>query len=242
MCIPWGGTQIPSHGCNDVSCLPLLVSASSPLPDLHLLEPAFWSSGKVLETETYSLQVRNGGHRKGFMPRNPQDPAQFHYGGHGKEPTCRCKEYEGCGCDPWVGRSPAEGCVTSHSNILAWRILCTEEPCRLQCLGLQRVEHDWSDLACMHAQHGLVHWEDPEGWDEREAEGGIWMGNTCRSMADSCQCMAKTTTIKKEFKKKHDKQRPLLLKTMNDTWRSCSLSFLSFFSSFLQVFFILNTS
>ena len=30
---------------------------------------------------------------------------------------------------------------------------------------------------------------------EREAGGGIGMGNTCRSMADSCQCMAKTTTI-----------------------------------------------
>ena len=29
----------------------------------------------------------------------------------------------------------------------------------------------------------------------REAGGGIGMGNTCKSMADSCQCMAKTTTI-----------------------------------------------
>ena len=25
----------------------------------------------------------------------------------------------------------------------------------------------------------------------KEVGGGIWMGNTCRSMADSCQCMAK---------------------------------------------------
>ena len=25
--------------------------------------------------------------------------------------------------------------------------------------------------------------------------GGFRMGNTCKSMADSCQCMAKTTTI-----------------------------------------------
>ena len=30
---------------------------------------------------------------------------------------------------------------------------------------------------------------------EREVGGGIGMGNTCISMADSCQCMAKTTTI-----------------------------------------------
>ena len=30
---------------------------------------------------------------------------------------------------------------------------------------------------------------------EREVGGGIGMGNTCGSMADSCQCMAKITTI-----------------------------------------------
>ena len=30
---------------------------------------------------------------------------------------------------------------------------------------------------------------------EREGGGGIGMGNTCKSMADSCQCMTKTTTI-----------------------------------------------
>ena len=30
---------------------------------------------------------------------------------------------------------------------------------------------------------------------EREVGGRIGMGNTCISMADSCQCMTKTTTI-----------------------------------------------
>ena len=34
-------------------------------------------------------------------------------------------------------------------------------------------------------------------WVEREVEGGIGMGNTCKSMADSFQCMTKPTTIKK---------------------------------------------
>ena len=33
---------------------------------------------------------------------------------------------------------------------------------------------------------------DGVGW---EVEGGIGMGNTCISKADSCQCMTKTTTI-----------------------------------------------
>ena len=30
---------------------------------------------------------------------------------------------------------------------------------------------------------------------EREVGGGIGMGNTCKTMADSCQCMTKPTTI-----------------------------------------------
>ena len=41
---------------------------------------------------------------------------------------------------------------------------------------------------------------------EREVGGGIGMGNTCKSMADSFQCMTKPTTIKKKkFKKKTEK-------------------------------------
>ena len=42
---------------------------------------------------------------------------------------------------------------------------------------------------------GLVHWDDPERWDGEEMGGRVRMGNTCTPMADSCQCMAKTTTI-----------------------------------------------
>ena len=30
---------------------------------------------------------------------------------------------------------------------------------------------------------------------DREVGGGIGMGNTCKSMGDSCQCLTKTTTI-----------------------------------------------
>ena len=37
---------------------------------------------------------------------------------------------------------------------------------------------------------GLVHWDDPEGWDG-EGGKGLQDGDTCTPMADSCQCMAK---------------------------------------------------
>ena len=42
---------------------------------------------------------------------------------------------------------------------------------------------------------GLVHWDDPEGWDGEGGGRRFRMGNTCTPMADSCQCMAKTPTI-----------------------------------------------
>ena len=38
---------------------------------------------------------------------------------------------------------------------------------------------------------GLVHWDDPEGWDGEGGGRGIRTGNTCTPMTDSCQCMAK---------------------------------------------------
>ena len=41
--------------------------------------------------------------------------------------------------------------IATHSSILAWRIIWTEEPGGLLSMGSHRVGHDWSDLACMHA-------------------------------------------------------------------------------------------
>ena len=51
-----------------------------------------------------------------------------------------------------------------------------------------------SSPASMHETgcSGLVHWDDPEGWNGKgDGSGGFRMGSTCTPMADSCQCMAK---------------------------------------------------
>ena len=48
---------------------------------------------------------------------------------------------------------PLEEEMATHSSILAWRIPWTGEPGRLQCMGLWRVRHDWSDLSYMHTMH-----------------------------------------------------------------------------------------
>ena len=37
--------------------------------------------------------------------------------------------------------------LATHSSILAWKILRLEEPDWLWSMGLQRVGHDWNDLA-----------------------------------------------------------------------------------------------
>ena len=62
-------------------------------------------------------------------------------------------------------RFPEEG-VATHSSILAWRILWTEEPGRLQSLGSQRARHDWSNIAHTQAPFlALVHQVMRIKWD-----------------------------------------------------------------------------
>ena len=46
---------------------------------------------------------------------------------------------------------PLEDGLATHSSIPAWRIPWTEEAGRLWSMESQRLGHDWSNLACMHA-------------------------------------------------------------------------------------------
>ena len=55
-----------------------------------------------------------------------------------KNPSAK---YKRCRFDPWVRKFPGEEMAT-HSRILAWKILWTEEPGELQSMGSQRVRHD----------------------------------------------------------------------------------------------------
>ena len=93
-------------------------------------------------------------------------------GGSGKEFACNAGDTGDTDSIPGSGRSPGEGMAT-HSRILAWKIPCTEKPCRLQFMGSQRVRgrsthkieaHVWR----MHAEgreifllvpNQIAHWE-----------------------------------------------------------------------------------
>ena len=73
------------------------------------------------------------------------------------------------GCSPWGVKSQTrlsdftftfhfhalEKDMATHSSVLAWRIPGTGEPGGLPSMGLNRVGHDWSDLA---AASGLRQW------------------------------------------------------------------------------------
>ena len=58
----------------------------------------------------------------------PQFPQGFPGGTSGKELVYSCRRP---GFDPWVGKIPLEEEMATHSSILSWRILRTEEPGRL---------------------------------------------------------------------------------------------------------------
>ena len=52
------------------------------------------------------------------------------------------------------GRSPGggHGCTGNPVQYSCWGIPCTEEPGRIQSMGSQRVEHNWSNLAHTHTE------------------------------------------------------------------------------------------
>ena len=61
------------------------------------------------------------------------------------------------------------------------------ETCKLSYVKQITSSGSMYDAGCS----GLVHWDDPEGWDGEGGGRGIRMGNTCKPMADSCPCTAK---------------------------------------------------
>ena len=57
-----------------------------------------------------------------------------------KNPSANAGDVRDMGSIPW--EDPLEEGMATHSSILAWRILWTEEPGGLQSTGSQRVRQD----------------------------------------------------------------------------------------------------
>ena len=65
------------------------------------------------------------------------------------------------------------------------------ETCIISCMKQVASPGSMHDTGCL----GLVHWDNPEGWDGEGGGSGFGMEDTSTPVADSRLCMAKTTTI-----------------------------------------------
>ena len=69
--------------------------------------------------------------------------------------------------------------MATHSSILAWKIPWTEEPGRLQSMGLQRVGHDWAtslSLSLLHKSSDHWPWIEFFSWGQ-ESWRLLWLNN-----------------------------------------------------------------
>ena len=61
------------------------------------------------------------------------------------------------------------------------------ETCKLSYVKRIASPGSMHDTGCL----GLVHWDEPEGWNGEGVGRGVQMWNTCTTMADSIRHMAK---------------------------------------------------
>ena len=78
-------------------------------------------------------------------------------GTSGKESACQCMRCKRDGFHPWVERMPWRRAWQLTPIFLPGESLWTEEPGRLQSIGLQRVRHYWTNLECMHTWPNKYH-------------------------------------------------------------------------------------
>ena len=89
---------------------------------------------------------------------------------------------------------------------MAWRSQklhgCSSEGCRGVLIIVEAVKNRIANPGSMHETgcSGLVHSNDPEGWDGEGGGRGFRMGHTGTPVADSCPCMAKPIQYCKENK------------------------------------------
>ena len=76
--------------------------------------------------------------------KSPWEKWGFLTGSSGKESACQCRRCRTCGFNPWVWKIPWRRSKWQTTSILADIILWTEEPDRLQSMGLQK---NWTQLS-----------------------------------------------------------------------------------------------
>ena len=96
--------------------------------------------------------------------------------------------------------------MATHSSTLAWKILWTEEPGRLQPMGSQRVGHNWAtSLSLFTFMHWKRKWQPSPVFSPGEFQGRGSLVGCClwgRTESDTTEATAAAaaTTIRSKWK------------------------------------------
>ena len=112
----------------------------------------------------------------------------------------------GMGWAQSLGRGPLEEEMATHSSSLPGKSHGQRRLAGYSPWGRMRISIETCILSRVKqiTSPGWMHETGARAWcagktqrdgTETEAGGGIRMGSTCKSMADSCQCMVETTTV-----------------------------------------------
>ena len=91
-----------------------------------------WAKGRICSSSLWAMFCINMG---------------FPGGSDSKESACQCRRQGFLSLD-W--EDPLKKKMATHSSVLAWEILWTEELGRLQSMWPQRVVHDWATNTCIN--------------------------------------------------------------------------------------------
>ena len=86
--------------------------------------------------------------------------------------------------------APLEKGMATHSSTLAWRIPWTEEPGRLQSMGLQRVGHDWAtSLSYIYTPYWFFLWRAlTQSCSQSTSDDWVQNSWTWALKKDTCSC------------------------------------------------------
>ena len=169
----WATREAPKHW----SEYPILSPGELPNPGIEPGSPAFQADSLPAELPRKPRMlwgVNKLTHLKyieeSLMPQNDVLATVIAFtviglpaGVRGKKPACQCRKHKR-GVQSLGREDPLEEEMATHSSILAWRMLWTEEPGRLQSIELHRVGHTWNCLHTHTHTHTLF------------SEGGIILG------------------------------------------------------------------
>ena len=110
------------------------------------------------------------------MP-SPSYRRDFPGGASGKEPACQCRRHKRCRFDPWVGKIPWRRAWQATPVFLPGKSPWAKGPGGLHSIGLQRVGHDWSDLAC-NTLYRKDHWGPQIDVIFYKSHSYQWMANS----------------------------------------------------------------